>query len=510
VVQVRRAQRAIGWIERYCVIPEGKDVGKPVRLRDWQRREIEKIYDNPYGTRNAIISFGKKNAKTTLSAFLLLLHLSGPEAKQNSQLVSTAQSREQAAVLFELAAKIVRMSPTLSGLISIRDTLKQLYDPEYGTTYRALSADASTAHGQSPIFAVHDELGQVRGPRSELYNAIENAMGAHEQPMSVVISTQAPTDADLLSILIDDALSKADPRTVISLYTAPMDIDPFSEEALRAANPAFGDFLNAQEVTRQAEQARRMPALEALYRNYTLNQRVEASSPFVTQSVWAQNGGAPEDGNVVYGGLDLSETNDLTALVLVSAATKGRLSVKPTFFLPEYELGERARKDRVPYDVFAKEGHVITTPGKSISYEYVAQYLAAIFLTKDVRKIGFDRWNMKHLRPWLIRQGLSESFIDDRFVEFGQGYQSMTPALRTLESLLLDSKLLHGNNPVLRMCAANAIVKSDEVGNRKLDKKRSRGRIDGMVALAMAVAMAYENLAVRPVFSVPTERLVRA
>lgn len=504
-----RAERNIAWIEKYCLIPEGRDVGKHVVLRPWQKDEIRKIYDNPHGTRMAIVSFGKKNAKTTLSAFLLLLHLSGPEALRNSQLVSTAQSRDQAAVLFELASKIVRMSAVLSDLIDCRYTVKQLYDKELGTLYRALSADASTAHGQSPIFAVHDELGQVKGPRSELYTAIENAMGAHDQPMSIVISTQAPTDADLLSVLIDDALEGNDPRTVVSLYTAPMDIDPFSEEALRLANPAYGDFLNAVEVQKQQNDAKRMPALEALFRNYTLNQRVEASAPFVTQSVWSANGGAPEDGHVVYGGLDLSESNDLTALVLASPS-QGRLSISATFWLPEYGLAERARKDRVPYDAWAQSGHISTTPGRSIEYESVALYLAHLFETKDVRKIAFDRWNMKHLRPWLIRAGMSESLIDDRFTEFGQGYQSMTPALRTLESLLLSEKLMHGNHPVLKMCAANAVVKTDEVGNRKLDKKKSRGRIDGMVALAMAVAMAYEHLNERPVFTSSIDRLFAA
>lgn len=497
-----RAERNIAWIELYCVIPEGKDVGKPVRLRDWQKHELRKIYDNPHGTRMAIISFAKKNAKTTLASFLLLLHLAGPEAVRNTQLPSTAQSREQAAVLFDLAAKIVRMSPDLDAVIAIRDTVKQLYCPEMGTLYRALSADASTAHGQSPIFAVHDELGQVKGPRSELFNAIENAMGAHAAPMSVVISTQAPTDADLLSVLIDDALAGADPRIVVSLYTADMDIDPFSEEAIRQANPAFGDFLNAQEIIGQAAQAKRMPALEALYRNYTLNQRVEASSPFVTASVWSANGTPPEDGHVVYGGLDLSETNDLTALVLASPSGN-RLSVNATFWLPGEGLAERARKDRMPYDVWAKDGYLTTTPGRSIEYEYIAVFLAEMFQAKDVRKIAFDRWNMKHLRPWLVRAGMSEGLIADRFVEFGQGFQSMTPALRTLESLLLSQKLMHGNNPILAMNAANAVVKTDDNGNRKLDKKRSRGRIDGMVALAMATAVAYEDLNEKRVYSVP-------
>jgi hypothetical protein len=145
------------------------------------------------------------------------------EARPNSQLYSAAQSREQAALLFSLAAKIVRLSSELSVVVVIRDTAKQLFCPDLGTLYRALSAEASTAFGLSPVFAVHDELGQVKGPTSELYDAIETATGAQENPLSIVISTQAPTDADLLSVLIDDALAGGDPRTTVSLYTANID-----------------------------------------------------------------------------------------------------------------------------------------------------------------------------------------------------------------------------------------------------------------------------------------------
>ncbi len=504
-----RSCRNIHFIESACLVPEGKDVGKPLKLRDWQQDVLKKVYDNPHGTRMAIISVGKKNAKTTLSACLLLLHLVGPEAKKNTQLPSTATSREQAAVLFDLASKIVRLNPVLEDSIVIRDTVKQLYCPEMGTLYRALSADATTAHGQSPIFAVHDELGLVKGPRSELFNAIENAMGAHEQPMSIVISTQAPTDNDLLSILIDDALAGADPRIVVILYTADEDLDPFSEEAIRQANPAFGDFLNAKEILSQAEAARRMPAQEALYRNYTLNQRVEASNPFVTPSVWQANSEDPDAWGTVYGGLDLSETNDLTALILVSPVA-GELHVKPIFWLPEEGLEERARKDRVPYDLWAKQGFLKTTPGRSVEYSYVAEYIVDLFDRSDVRRIAFDRWNMRHLKPWLLEKGLPESLIDDRFQDFGQGYISMSPALRVLEGLLLNGKIRHGGHPVLKMCAANAVVKMDEAGNRKLDKKRSRGRIDGMVALAMAAASASEDLHQSPVFPVSIESITES
>lgn len=434
---------------------------------------------------------------------LLLLHLVGPEARPNSELYSSALSRDQAAIIFRLASKMIRLSPGLNEEVTIRDTVKQLHVPDLGTLYTALSADASTNFGLSPVFVCHDELGQVKGERHPLYEALETATAAQEAPLSIVISTQAPTDGDLLSRLIDDAKEGHDPLTKLFLWTADPEADPFADETIRQANPGFDYFQNADEIRRMAQEAKRMPSREAAYRNLILNQRVEASNPFVTQSVWLANSASPAEPRVVYGGLDLSETSDLTALVLVSPDG----DVLPTFWLPEEGLAERSRRDRVTYDIWAEQGHLQTTPGKSIEYEYVARYLVALFERMDVRKIAFDRFNMRHLRPWLVQAGLSESLIDDRFVDFGQGYASMSPALRNLESLLLNSKLRHGNHPVLTMCAANAVVKTDEAGNRKLDKKRSRGRIDGMVALAMAAAVASEDSYSSAVFPVDARSL---
>lgn len=497
-VELSRANRNIDWIEKYCRIPEGKDVGEEVELRDWQRAEIVKIYDNPAGTRKAIVSFGRKNAKTTLAAFLLLVHLCGPEAKANSQLYSTAQSREQAAVLFQLAAKIVRMSPTLRDVVTVRDTAKQLACSQLGTLYRALSAEVSTAYGLSPVFTVHDELGQVKGPRSELYDALETATGAQENPLSLIISTQAPTDADLLSVLIDDALAAHDPRVVVSLYTAPETDDPFAEATIRKANPAFGDFLNAKEVMDMAESAKRMPSMESSYRNLVLNQRVDATSPFVSKSLW-QSCGAPAKSIVgipVYGGLDLSEVKDLTALVLVGKVD-GVWQVHPTFWLPLDGLPDKARNDRVPYDLWHKQNFLVAAPGKSIDYEYVAKHLRWVCDTYDIKKIAFDRWNFKHLTSWLLKEGFTEAEIKEKFAEFGQGFQSMSPALRHLEAEILNSRLAHGNHPVLTMCAANAVVQTDPAGNKKLAKNKSSGRIDGMVALAQAMGVAVSEPEVR-------------
>jgi phage terminase large subunit-like protein len=291
--KLTRGDRNIAWVEAYCRIPEGKFVGQPVRLSAFQKTVIKGIYDSP--TRRAIISFGRKNAKTTLSAFLLLLHLCGPEARPNSQLYSAAQSRDQAAILYSLAAKVVRMSPDLSAVVEPKESAKLLVCGDLGTVYKALSADASTAYGLSPVFTVHDELGQVKGPRSELYEALETASAAQEAPLSIVISTQAPTDADLLSLLIDDALSGADPTQKCYLYTAPLDLDPFSEEAIEAANPAYREFMNRDEVMKMAQDAKRLPSREPAFRNLVLNQRVEARSPFVARAIWQENGAAPQD-----------------------------------------------------------------------------------------------------------------------------------------------------------------------------------------------------------------------
>jgi phage terminase large subunit-like protein len=494
-VGVKRSARNIAWCEKHLRIPEGKFVGQPLRMAEFMRDDFRAIYDNPKGTRRAIISRGRKNAKTTESAMILLLHLCGPEARANSQLFSAAQSRDQAAILFSLAAKMVRMSPTLSQFVGIRDTAKQIYCQELGTLYKALSADASTAYGLSPTLIVHDELGQVKGPRSELYEALETAVAAQESPLSIVISTQAPTDGDLLSILIDDAQAGSDPRTVLRFQSADDRLDPFSEEAIRAANPAFDVFMNRAEVLAMAEDARRMPSRQAEFENLVLNRRVEASAPFVARPVWDACGGAVVDdfdGLPVFGGLDLSEVADLTALVLV-APVDDRWHTRPTFWLPREGLADKSRQDRVPYDIWARDGHLQTTPGKSIDYEFVADHLAMLFDRYDVRKIAFDRWNWRHLKPWLAKVGFTEAQLegdDAVFEQMGQGFQSMSPALRDLEGAILNGKLVHGGHPVLTMCAANATIQSDPAGNRKFSKKTSHGRIDGMVALAMAMSVA--------------------
>ena len=230
-----------------------------------------------------------------------------------------------------------------------------------------------------------------------------------------------------------------------------------------------------------------MPSKEASYRNLILNQRVEAKNPFVTRTVWESCGELPDDdmqSKSLFIGLDLSSVSDLTALVAV--ADDG--CVYPTFWLPEDGLAEKSRSDRVPYDLWALDGFLDTTPGKSIEYEFIAHHLRELFDTCRVEAVAFDRYNMRFLKPWLEQVGFTEEELE-RFIEFGQGFVSMSPALRELESMLLNGKLKHGNHPVLSMCAANATVVQDPAENRKFVKAKASGRIDGMVALAMAVGV---------------------
>jgi phage terminase large subunit-like protein len=480
-----RADLIIRFSRDYLVVPEGQHGGRPFRLRPWQEEIVRGIYDSP--TRRAIITFGRKNGKTAFTAALVLAHLVGPEAKRNSQVYSAAQSRDQAGLVFSYAAKMVRMSAILNEAVSVRDSAKELFCARTGVRYKALSAEASTAYGLSPILVIHDELGQVRGPRSELYDALETSMGAQAAPLSIIISTQAPTDADLLSTLIDAALLDDNPKSKVFIHAADKDDDPWDEDTWRKANPALGDFLSIDEVRETAKQAQKLPAAEAAFRNLLLNQRVAAQNHFLSPDVWALNAGQPDSSvfeeRPVYAGLDLSSRQDLTALVLAAADKNGVVHIQPHFFAPERGLRERAQRDKVPYDLWHRQGFLTATPGATVDYEYVGARLADISNRCKIKQVRYDRWRIEELKLALDKAGLAFPLEP-----MGQGYMSMAPAIDTFEALAVNGQLRHGNNPILSWNAANAITTMDAAGNRKLDKSRATGRIDGLVAALMAVA----------------------
>lgn len=488
-----RGEKVCKFIERFLLVPEGDLMGQPIKLEQFQRDFVLAVYDNPHGTHTGVLSIGRKNGKTALIAGLLLAHVAGPEAVQNSQIVSGAMAQDQAALVFNLACKMIDLSPELSARIRIFPSGKRLLGLSKNVEYKALSAEAKTKHGLSPVLIILDELGQVRGPTDPFITTLQTAQGAYENAMQLIISTQAPTALDMLSQIIDAQEREPDPHIVCHVYAAPEGCALEDEEAWRAANPALGVFRSMADMRKLCAKAKAQPSFAPEFMNLNLNMRVEATAPFVPRPIWEANGGVPVEKvkAKVYGGLDLSSVSDLTAAVLVD---KDDGSVFPYFWLPEHDLRGRSERDKVPYDVWQEQGHLLTTPGKAIQYRFVALELRRIFDNFDVQLFGFDRYLMSFLKEWLQKEDpntgkpLFSQVELDKFVEFGQGTASMTPALRDLEVKLLEGQLRHGNHPVLTMCANNAKVVGDS-GARKFDKKTARGRIDGMVALAIAAGV---------------------
>jgi len=479
--ELTRAEKNMRFVERHCVVPEGELVGKPIRLADFQEDFYRAVYDNDVATRTAILSMARKNSKTATIATIAIVHIAGPEAKQNSRISSGARSRKQAAEVYNYASKMVALSPTLRPIIKPVPSSKKLVGLLMNVEYEALAAEGKTAHGGSPIVAILDEMGQVKGPQDDFVDAIITSQGAYDNPLLIVISTQAPTDADMLSIMIDDAERSQDPSIVCHVYRAPEDCELDEEAAWAAANPAMGLFRSKADIADKAEKAMRMPSTESAFRVLYLNQRVNMVAAFVSASVWKQGNEPPEEfEGSVYGGLDLSATTDLTSLVLTNRRN-GKLNVRAYFWMPQDSVAEASKRDREPYDVWVKQGLVRTTPGKVIDYDFVARDIGEICSGLSIARIGFDRWRMDRMKGALERQG-----VELPLEPFGQGYVSMSPALDALEADLLNGIIRHGGNMPLAMCAKNAVAVPDPAGNRKLDKSKATGRIDGLVALAMA------------------------
>ena len=481
-----RGEKVCQFIEKFCPVPEGKLVGQPIKLMPFQRNFILKVYDNPKGTSRGYLSIGRKNGKSALIAAILLAHLVGPEAKQNSQIVSGARSRKQAGIIFKLAEKMIRLSPRLVGIIKIVPSEKKLIGLPMNVEYEASSAEAGTAHGFSPVLAILDEVGQVRGPTDAFVEAIETSQGAHDDPILLAISTQAATDGDLFSIWLDDAANAKDPRIVSHVYTAPEDCEVMDRKAWKAANPAMGKFRSLKDVEDFAKQANRLPAKENSFRWLYLNQRIEATSPFLNRGEWQANKAAPQvdSGATCFAGLDLSSSRDLTAFVMVFPDLNGGYGVVPQFFMPSDGIRDRAKEDKVPYDVWAKQGFITLIDGPVIVPAVVAQHVAEAAESFDFQLLAYDRWRINDFTRELDNIG-----VQLPMQPYGQGFKDMAPAVDKLERLVVDHKLKHGDNPVLNMCAANAVAERDPAGNRKLNKAKSIGRIDGLVALAMALGV---------------------
>ena len=505
-----RVRNVISFIEKLTV-PSGQGEGKPFKLMPFQKRFIEDIYgpvdkDGKRIVRRAIKSIGRKNGKSAEIACLALVHLVGPEAIMNGEIYSAATTQKQASLVFKYACQVVRAEPELMALVKIIDSTKRMVCFSNGSVYSALAAEAGPAYGLNSSVIIFDELAQTKN--RDLFDALDTSQAARDEPLLIVISTQSPDPQHLLSQLIDDGLSGHDPSTICHLYAVPEDAENvFTDKKIwKLANPALGKFRSLAEMKVAAKRAARMPTFEASFRNLYLNQRCQMESPLIPRSEWegCLGDATIEPGSEVYLGLDLSGKTDLTALVAVSAGEQDR--VKAWFWKPGDSLVEHEKRDRVPYTVWRQQGFIETTPGRAIQHEFVAQRLGEIIGEYKVIGLSFDRWRIDDLLNAMNKIGL-DCYVegkDDpragalRMVPHGQGYKDMAPAVDALEVAVLERKLIHDSNPCLTWMASNAMVVSDPAGNRKIDRSKTRFRIDGIVALSMAIGLKSRDLVEAP------------
>lgn len=505
-----RADRVIAFLEDLH-ITAGSHAGRKLKVRPWQKVWLRRVYrQNKFKrrvVRTAVKSIPRKCGKTTIAAGLSLCHLMGPESELRGECYSAANDRGQSGKLFDEMDAMLKANPRLRSRVNVQRFLKKIEVLEgdgVGSIYMALSADAETKHGLSPSFVVYDELGQAK--KRDLFDALDTAMGARANPLLLVISTQAADDNAPMSELIDYGLrvqagEVVDPSFDLEFWTAPPDADPWSEETWRLAIPALGDFRSIDDVRRLARQAQEQRSKEPAFRNLILNQRIAAHQRFLSRAEWkaCEATYALEDfeGAECVGGLDLSAVRDLTCLMLLFRRD-GLVWAWPIFFMPEDAVRDRAEADNVPYERWMKDGHIVPIPGATNDPEAIARHIGRLTERFRIKRIRYDRWKIRDLVREMSKADIECSSDEDMtegeqarypgilLVRHGQGFIDMGPAVNELETLVANRLLRHPGNPVLTTCAANAVAVKDPAENRKLDKSKSTGRIDGLVALAMA------------------------
>jgi phage terminase large subunit-like protein len=508
-----QAQQVIDFIQTLTV-PSGYGQGEKFVLAPWQQRFIRDIYEPQINgkrvVRRAILSMARKNGKTALIASIALAHLVGPRFTPNGEIYSAANDRDQAAIVFKFAKQIVEADAELRARVEIVPSTKTMIAKRSGSIYRAVSAEAGTKHGYLPSVVIYDELAQARN--RDLYDVLDTSFGAREEPLFITMSTQSNDPEHILSKLIDDGLSGVDPAIVCHLYAADPDCDLEDQRQWKKANPALGVFRDREDLATAIRKAMRLPAEEPKVRNLFLNQRVSPTAPLISRPEWqACIGDATiEDREDVYLGLDLSSVNDLTACVMVTV--KEPIRVQPFFWKPRDSIIEQSKRDfgagSYRYVEWADNGWLFLSPGKTIDHAQVARFIAELYQRYRIKGLAYDRYAMSYVRAEFDRLGFSTHEDDEkhgsglRMVAWGQGYASMGPAINAFERAILEGKLVQPDSPVLNWNIANAVSIMDPAGNRKIDKDKARFRIDGAVALAMALGLRARDRAAQPAFDV--------
>jgi len=493
------ADRAIAFISS---LKHTKGVwhGQDFELLPWQERIIRELFGTlkPNGYRQyntAYVEIPKKQGKSELAA-AVALYLTCGDGEYGAEVYGCASDRQQASIVFDVACGMIEQCPALKKRCKIIPSQKRIVYMPLNSFYQVISAEAYTKHGLNVHGVIFDELHAQ--PSRALYDVMLHGSGdARKQPLYFLITT-AGTDRNSICWEVhqkaEDVLArrKNDPTFYPVIYGAKDDDDWTNEEVWKKANPSLGVTVDIEKLKTAFQSAKDNPAEENLFRQLRLNQWVKQSLRWMPLDKWdACNFAVNSEqlrGRKCYGGLDLSSTTDITAFVLVfpPETDDGKYEVLPFFWLPADTLDLRVRRDHVPYDTWKRKGLIMTTDGAVVHYGAIEKFIEELGKQYNIKEIVFDRWGAMQISQDLEDMGFT-------VVAFGQGFKDMSPPTKELMKLVLERKLAHGGNEVLRWMADNVYVRTDPAGNIKLDKEKSTEKIDGMVALVMALSRALVN-----------------
>jgi len=469
-------------------------------LRPWQLKILRQIFkkrkDGLRQYRTCLLMLPRKNGKSELAAAIALYALLA-DGEAGAEVYSAATDKDQASLVFNVAAQMIRNDPALVESTYIVDSQKRIEHEASGSFYKALSADAYSKHGANSHVIVYDEM-HAAGDR-RLHDVLSTSMGGRTQPLYLVISTAGYDRHSILYELYAHAKKvqenpALDPTFLPLIYEAPADADWKSRKVWKACNPALGDFRSLEDMQILAARAKAIPAQENNFRRLYLNQWTEQASRWISMHAWDACKAPIDRASLAkrrcYVGMDLSSTKDLTALVAVFPRDDG-FDVLAQCFIPHESIAARSRRDHVPYDDWQRAGQITTMPGATVDYEVVRATLIAWAAEFDVQMIAFDPWNSTDLVSRLEQQ---DGLV---CVPMRQGFGSLSAPTKSLEKAILARQLRHDGDPVLRWNVSNVAVETDASGNLKPSKVASTERIDAVVALVMAVDLMDRNNATR-------------
>jgi phage terminase large subunit-like protein len=475
--------------------------GAPFNLRPWQERILQALFhtrrDGLRQIRTCLLMLPRKNGKTELAAAIAIYMLLF-DGEIGGEIYLAAADRDQAGLVFGAMVGMIRNDPDLEAVCDIIESHKRIVHRASRSFCRAISAEAYSKHGFNASAVIYDELHAA--PNRELWDVLATSQGARRQPLMMAISTAGYDRHSILWELYAHAKKvretpALDPTFLPVIYEAPPDADWTRERVWRQANPALGDFRSLEEMQIAAARAQEIPAQENSFRRLYLNQWTEQAARWLALAAWDACAGARDPaalrGRPCYVGLDLSSTKDLTALVGVFPDDTG-FDVVARFFVPAESIQARATRDRVPYDQWAREGWLVATPGAVVDYDTVRRELQTWAAMYDVRIVAYDPWNATDLVGRLEQQdGLT-------CVAVRQGFAALSAPTKSLEKSILAKTLRQDGHPVLRWNVGNVAVETDAAGNLKPSKQVSTERIDGVVALIMAVEAMDRHGQTRP------------